>query len=297
MRKIISVISPLLLFFWLLLITTGCQTAQAPAPVLTTITVSPEAVSIVNGATQQFYATCKDQDGNTMEDQIVTWEVSGDIGSISDTGLFTASYSSSSTGILAIELATGEVRAIADSVTGSSNVTINSNTHSLTIACAANTYIDSYFPSTIFYTSNQSESGYWYSLGCISISYLKYDVSAIPSYASITSAKLKLYIANVIYSGGFYYYNIASTWDETTLCYNYKPPTTGTSVASKSFLTTDSGWIEIDITDCVQNWVDGTTTNNGLAMYPQSLLSSAVIRYYSKASTTNKPKLEIVAEY
>ncbi len=61
-----------------------------PAPVLTSITVSPASASVQAGKTQQFSATAKDQFGQAMSPQpAFTWGVSGG-GSISSGGLFTA---------------------------------------------------------------------------------------------------------------------------------------------------------------------------------------------------------------
>jgi hypothetical protein len=65
-------------------------TSAAP-PVLTTITVQPASASVQNGGTQQFSATAYDQNNNPLVSQpSFTWSVSGG-GSITGSGLFTAS--------------------------------------------------------------------------------------------------------------------------------------------------------------------------------------------------------------
>jgi len=298
MRKIMFMISTLFLFFLLFLIATGCQTAQAPTPtpILTTITVSPESVSLANGQTCQFYATCKDQDGNDMEGQAVSWSVAGGIGTISNAGLLTSSYS----GRTERTLASGTVKATADGITGESTVTIDTASRVLTIDCQQNTYVDELLPNTLYYSSTTHYVGYWTIYGgFFDTGLIQFDVSSIPSYATITSANLNLYIQEVPgVDTTIYFYNVASSWDETTTTWNTRPSSTGlTSVASKAFSTTDSGWISIDISDCVQQWVDGTITNNGLIYGSMDSLQWNVIKYYSKASSVNKPKLEIVADY
>jgi hypothetical protein len=59
-------------------------------PVLTSVTVSPSSASVAAGATKQFTATAKDQNGNPMPVQpSFAWTASGG-GTISATGLFTA---------------------------------------------------------------------------------------------------------------------------------------------------------------------------------------------------------------
>jgi len=47
--------------------------APRPAPVVTTVTVSPTSVSVQVGSTSNLSATVKDQNGNTMSGQTVTW--------------------------------------------------------------------------------------------------------------------------------------------------------------------------------------------------------------------------------
>ena len=64
--------------------------STAAPPVLTTIRVLPASASVQNGGTQQFNATGYDQYNNAMNPQpTFTWSVSGG-GSISASGLFTA---------------------------------------------------------------------------------------------------------------------------------------------------------------------------------------------------------------
>jgi serine protease AprX len=64
--------------------------STAAPPVLTTITVLPASASVQNGGTQQFSATGYDQNHTPMNPQpAFTWSVSGG-GSISASGLFTA---------------------------------------------------------------------------------------------------------------------------------------------------------------------------------------------------------------
>ena len=97
-------------------------------------------------------------------------------------------------------------------------------------------------------------------------SFFMYDTSAIQG-KTVLSAKLKLYQ----YSGNDYWSSgktniarITSAWDESTLCWNLQPTSTG------SYLTADVAppgigtWTNWDITTLVQQWAAGTYTNNGL---------------------------------
>jgi subtilisin len=60
------------------------------APFLNTIEVSPSNVSLYVGDTQQFTATCKDQYGNLINPDAITWEVTDGHGSIDSNGIFKA---------------------------------------------------------------------------------------------------------------------------------------------------------------------------------------------------------------
>jgi hypothetical protein len=129
----------------------------------------------------------------------------------------------------------------------------------------------------------------------IFVDYIQFDVSAIPSTATILNATMKLYVGLV--NGGtvdVLYYNVSSTWEDTTLIWNTAPTLTGSSVAAKAYFESDTGWISTDITSAVQQWVNNSVTNNGLMGIPQASADPTyIIVYFSKYSGTDMPKLEI----
>ncbi|MBI2938394.1 MAG: Ig-like domain-containing protein [Thaumarchaeota archaeon] len=85
----------------------------APAPVLTTITVTPATKSLTIGGTQQFTAAAKDQNGNPFSTTF-TWSSSNTtVGTVSSTGLFTADVNGIAT-----------VTANSGSVNGTATVTV-----------------------------------------------------------------------------------------------------------------------------------------------------------------------------
>ena len=99
--------------------TSGAITGSATAvvsPTLATITVSPDPASVETGSTQQFTATGRDGNGNTMSITPV-WTVETGGGTItSNTGLFTAG---ATTGTF-----TSTVRASSGAVSGAASVTV-----------------------------------------------------------------------------------------------------------------------------------------------------------------------------
>ena len=83
--------------------------------VLTTITVSPSTAYVNPTGTEQFTATAEDQYGNTMSGIVFTWSSSNTtVGTISTTGLFTATST----------LGTTTIKAANGTVNGTASVTV-----------------------------------------------------------------------------------------------------------------------------------------------------------------------------
>jgi len=94
--------------------------AASGGPVLTSLSVTPATATVALGATQQFTAQGKDQNGNALA-TTPTWAVSGG-GSISASGLFTASAAGTYT-----------VTATAGSVSSSASITVPATTPNLAL--------------------------------------------------------------------------------------------------------------------------------------------------------------------
>jgi subtilase family serine protease len=101
-------------------LTATSQVTVTTNQVLTSISVTPGSVNIAPNATQQFTATGLDQFGNPMSTQpSITWSLSATgVGTISSTGLFTAS--SASSGSVTVQASSGNL-------TGKASVTISSS--------------------------------------------------------------------------------------------------------------------------------------------------------------------------
>ncbi|MGZ4787554.1 MAG: Ig-like domain-containing protein [Terriglobales bacterium] len=69
-----------------------------PAPVVTTVTVAPTSASVIAGATTTLQATVKDQNGNVMTGQTVTWTTSNAAAAtVSASGVVTGAAAGSAT--------------------------------------------------------------------------------------------------------------------------------------------------------------------------------------------------------
>ncbi len=72
--------------------------APPPVPVVTTVTVSPGTVSVQVGSTSNLTATVKDQNGNTMSGQTVTWSSDNtNIATVNSSGVVTGVAAGSAT--------------------------------------------------------------------------------------------------------------------------------------------------------------------------------------------------------
>lgn len=93
---------------------------------------------------------------------------------------------------------------------------------------------------------------------------------------------------------------VTGSWSSTTVTWNNRPPSASNVVASDSFAYGEncggSKWRTIDLgskgVDLVQGWVDGSVTNNGLAIWADFATSGPWKRFGS-ANSANKPYLAI----
>jgi uncharacterized protein YjdB len=93
---------------------TSSITVTAVAPVVTTITVAPTSASVVAGATTSLQATVKDQSGNVMTGQTVTWSTNNAVAA-------TVNLSGVVTGVAA---GSATITATSSGKTGTSSITV-----------------------------------------------------------------------------------------------------------------------------------------------------------------------------
>ena len=129
--------------------------------------------------------------------------------------------------------------------------------------------------------------------GAAQITYIQFNLSSIPSTASVSQATLKLYVNTVTKSGSFNVDYISGSWSESTIDASSAPPL-GTAIASNVSVTTadKNQYILINVTSAVQAWLSGSETNNGIALVANSTFNAT---FDSKESTTTShpPELDI----
>jgi lamin tail-like protein/collagen triple helix repeat protein len=130
--------------------------------------------------------------------------------------------------------------------------------------------------------------------------FIKFDLSVLPSDASISKATLRLYVDAVTKPGSFDIFPVNGAWAENTLTYNMPPPSLGLSATGgKPIALSGANWnkfVLVDITPLVQGWLDGSIPNNGLALALTS--ASGTFSFDAKESllTGNGPELNIVQD-
>ena len=134
-----------------------------------------------------------------------------------------------------------------------------------------------------------------------------FDLSSIPSNATITSATISFYVYNV--TGGtpnVNCYRILKEWDELQSTYNNRLTGTawgtpgllsGTDYAATAIASSGNisaaGWANFTITSTVQAWVNGSQTNYGV-MYRESSAGHLYTRMSEYTTdTSQRPKLVI----
>jgi hypothetical protein len=114
-------------------------------------------------------------------------------------------------------------------------------------------------------------------VGCGSNSYLKFSLANLgPGITStnVSKATLVLYADFVLTSGTMDVYQVNGSWSEGSITYS-NAPALGTKLFS-AVAVTKAGFLSLDLTSTVQSWLNGTLTNNGIALVPTSGSSISV---------------------
>ncbi len=131
-----------------------------------------------------------------------------------------------------------------------------------------------------------------------STSYVQFNLSGIPSGATVTKASLRLYVDLVTKAGKFDAYQVRKNWSENTLTYNNQPLPLGGSLTGGAGISITSAscnqFLLIEITSLVQSWLNSPDTNKGLTL---ALVSGSTGSFFFDAKesllTANGPELEI----
>ncbi|MGA9567428.1 MAG: DNRLRE domain-containing protein, partial [Candidatus Korobacteraceae bacterium] len=155
---------------------------------------------------------------------------------------------------------------------------------------AADTYVASGAPNTNYGTNTML------AIQPNVYTFIRFNISGIPTNATVQKAVLRLFVSapSAPIAGTFSVYQINTSWSELTLTWNNKPAL-GSVVGSPVSLGSSSylNFVEVDITSLVQQWVNGTVVNNGIALVTTT--SGASYSFDSKEAQaySHSPELDI----
>lgn len=245
---------------------------------LATIEVSPSAVTVRLGTTQEFTATGTDASGEAV-DISPTWTVEAtSLGTFDANGIFYPSAEG-----------TGTVYCSSGEVYDTAVITVEG--YWLEITAEADTYVDSGNATTNYGTQTAMTASYSDSSAVSYYAYVKFPLSLLPTGASVESASIKLYVTSTDQSE-FEIYLVSGAWNETSMTWNNKAAqgdylTSGT-FASGQYNNISGG----DVPTIVQEWFDGTTSNNGI-LIRKGTGAEGSVSFLTKDNTDNKPMLEL----
>lgn len=110
-------------------------------------------------------------------------------------------------------------------------------------------------------------------------SFLAFDLSPIPTGSQVLKARLSLYEyhkegaaiseghSHVSGSNAFQLRRVTESWQENTICWNNQPTTTTEHMVTAPQDTSASqDYVNIDVTNMVQYWVNNPTANHGILL-------------------------------
>lgn len=172
---------------------------------------------------------------------------------------------------------------------------VSANT--VTLNPTADAFVSSYYPTQNLGTGSTLYTGYNLAGGGTQVYrsiLVKFDLTSIPSNATVNSATLRLYLSG---STGATPYDIKlwrylGNWSETTVTWSNQPGSTGTGIVTS--VDASSGYKTWTVKDVVKNWVNGTYGNYGL-LVSYNGTTAFEKAFSSRENGSNKP--ELVVDY
>ena len=144
--------------------------------------------------------------------------------------------------------------------------------------------------------------GWWVSPLDVNRTYIKFNLSSIPTGAVIIDAKLKLYQDNYTGESGYpnmeiFLWRAEDGWNENTITWNNQPPTSRVALGGSWIIDHVSNqWRERDITVLVSGWFRGIYPNYGLMLSAKNEFTIKALAMFCSSNNTDalkRPKLEI----
>ena len=155
-------------------------------------------------------------------------------------------------------------------------------TKTVTFAPVADAYVSASTPNTSYGATTQINADG----DPAKISYLRFDVSGLPSGSTVISAKLRLYVNNETPDGPGVR-NINTGWEENAVTWNTRPSINETAIVGDLGAITLGSWVEMDVTPMI--------TGNGAFNIALTQPHSDGSGFHSREGA-NKPQLIVTTD-
>jgi len=122
---------------------------------------------------------------------------------------------------------------------------------------------------------------------------VKFDLSSIPSNATVDSSTLSLYLASCSgtpFPDWLVAGRASSSWTESGVTWNNKP---GYLTNVRQYIPCSSGWKDFNVKTIVSEWVSGSKANYGFMVLGDEDDNTWYRTFYSRGVADYKPKLVI----
>jgi TGF-beta propeptide len=127
--------------------------------------------------------------------------------------------------------------------------------------------------------------------GASQTTYIQFNLDSVPATARVSQATLKLYVNSVTTAGSFNVDYVKGSWSEGTIDASNAPPLGAAIASNVNVTTTDKNqYILVNVTSAVQAWLNGSETNNGLALVANDSFNAT---FDSKENTTTSHPAEL----
>jgi hypothetical protein len=127
-------------------------------------------------------------------------------------------------------------------------------------------------------------------------SYLQFNLSGVPANVSIAKATLRLYVDAVGENGSFDVFEVDQAWNEKTLLASNAPPLGSSATGGHAIAISGASgnqFLVIDVTTLVQQWVNGSLANHGVALSLTTSKGSFSFDSKESAFTSHEPELDL----
>lgn len=133
---------------------------------------------------------------------------------------------------------------------------------------------------------------------CYDRTLIEWDLSGIPSDATVISASMELYCEAFwgTESGHPVYYPITGEWDEETVSYATQPEYDETAPIQGEWPEEET-WLSVNVTPFAADWVSGSLPNHGIYCFREGTVSTCVPGFWSSDYSDETLHPVLVIEY